>query len=64
MIDIVFSDSFASTLKYYYQKRHLDGQVLALPMYLSLGTSVNARLWKAVKPFIKSNTLIIKPLNN
>lgn len=37
MIDIVFSDSFASTLKYYYQKRHLDGQVLALPMYLSLG---------------------------
>ncbi|GAA2978564.1 DUF1835 domain-containing protein [Lentilactobacillus parakefiri] len=37
MIDIVFSDSFASTLKYYYQKRHIERQVLAMPMYSSLG---------------------------
>lgn len=37
MIDIVFSDSFATTLRQYYQQKQMMHDVLSLPLYLSLG---------------------------
>lgn len=37
MIDVVFNDSFAVTLKHYYQQKGMDHKVLSMPMYLSLG---------------------------
>lgn len=37
MIDVVFSDSFAMTLKQYYKQRRIDRRVLSMPMYLSIG---------------------------
>lgn len=37
MIDVLFNESFSSTLKYYYQQHHIDQEVLSMPMYLGLG---------------------------
>ncbi len=41
MIDIVFSDSFATTLRQYYQQKQMMHDVLSLPLYLSLGISAS-----------------------
>ncbi|KRL23574.1 DUF3658 domain-containing protein [Lentilactobacillus kisonensis] len=37
MIDVLFNDSFAATLKYYYQQKNINNEVISLPMHLSLG---------------------------
>lgn len=55
MIDIVFSDSFATTLRQYYQQKQMMHDVLSLPLYLSLGDISQRTFLESRKTVYKSN---------
>ncbi|KRK58343.1 DUF3658 domain-containing protein [Lentilactobacillus hilgardii] len=53
MVDIVFNDSFARTLKRYYMTHRIDRQVIVLPLLLGLGDIAQVNLLETRKTLLK-----------
>ncbi|WP_263849934.1 DUF1835 domain-containing protein [Lentilactobacillus parafarraginis] len=53
MIDIVFNDAFARSLKYYYEQREIERQVISLPLFLGLGDIAQVNLLETRKTLLR-----------
>lgn len=54
MIDIVFNDAFARSLKYYYEQREIERQVVSLPLFLGLGDIAQVNLLETRKTLLRT----------